>query len=110
MSVSEQRDRIPIGVSSCLVGEKVRFDGGHKQNRYLLDTLGQYFAFRPFCPEVSIGLGVPRETIRLIDAGGKVEAVGNRNADLNVTGALVHCADEQQDWHRQIFWCGQPRQ
>ena len=101
--MAEQQRKIPIGVSSCLVGEKVRFDGGHKQNRYLLDTLGQYFAFRPFCPEVSIGLGIPRETIRLVDVAGKVEAVGNRNADLKVTEALVRCADEQQDWHRKIF-------
>jgi uncharacterized protein YbgA (DUF1722 family)/uncharacterized protein YbbK (DUF523 family) len=103
LPVSEQHCKIPIGVSSCLVGENVRFDGGHKQNRYLLDTLGQYFEFRPFCPEVAIGLGIPRETIRLVDIGGKVEALGNRSADLNVTAALVRCAVEQQHWHRELF-------
>jgi uncharacterized protein YbgA (DUF1722 family)/uncharacterized protein YbbK (DUF523 family) len=101
--VSAQQDKILIGVSSCLVGEKVRFDGGHKQNRYLLDTLGQYFAFRPFCPEMAIGLGVPRETIRLIDVDGRVEAIGNKNADLNVTQPLLDCAEQQKSWHRDLF-------
>ena len=101
--MDEARNKILIGVSSCLIGEKVRFDGGHKQSRYLLDTLGQYFAFRPFCPEVAIGLGVPRETIRLVEIDGRTEAVGNKTADLNVTRALVDSAVEQQDWHRRIF-------
>ena len=54
--MTDTADKIPLGISSCLIGEKVRFDGGHKQNRYVLDTLGQYFAFRPFCPEMAIGL------------------------------------------------------
>ena len=101
--MGEARNKILIGVSSCLIGEKVRFDGGHKQSRYLLDTLGQYFAFRPFCPEVAIGLGVPRETIRLVEIDGRTEAIGNKNADLNVTRALIDSAVEQQDWHRRIF-------
>lgn len=101
--MGEARSRIPIGVSSCLVGEKVRFDGGHKQSRYLLDTLGQYFAFRPFCPEIAIGLGVPRETIRLVEIDGRTEAIGNKTADLNVTRALIDSAAEQQDWHGKIF-------
>jgi len=92
-----------LGVSSCLIGEKVRFDGNHKQNRYILDTLGHYFSFRPFCPEMAIGLGVPRETIRLVDNGGRIEAVGNKNAQLNLTQPLIQVAEEQKDWHRQIF-------
>ncbi len=98
-----QTEKIPLGISSCLLGEKVRFDGGHKQNRYILDTLGQYFSFRPFCPELAIGLGVPRETIRLIDDGGDVRAVGNKTADLDVTRPLIEIAHAQRDWHRDIF-------
>ena len=101
--MTETTPRLRLGVSSCLVGEKVRFDGGHKQNRYILDTLGQYFRYRPFCPEVAIGLGVPRETIRLSMFDGRIEAIGNKNPDLNVTGALSRCADEQRSWHRDIF-------
>lgn len=103
MSVADARPKILLGISSCLIGEKVRFDGGHKQNRYILDTLGHYFSFRPFCPEMAIGLGVPRETIRLIDNEGRTEAVGNKNAQLNVTQPLIQVAEEQEDWHRRIF-------
>lgn len=100
---TEDREKILIGISSCLVGEKVRFDGGHKQNRYILDTLGAWFRFRPFCPELAIGLGVPRETIRLVDIDGATRAVGNKTADLDVTRPLVQIAEEQAHWHRQIY-------
>lgn len=57
--------RPKIGISSCLVGHEVRFDGGHKHNLYVTQTLGQHFDFAPFCPEVAIGLGIPRASIRL---------------------------------------------
>jgi uncharacterized protein YbgA (DUF1722 family)/uncharacterized protein YbbK (DUF523 family) len=99
----ENRDRILIGISSCLIGEKVRFDGGHKQSRYILDTLGAHFRFRPFCPEVAIGLGVPRETLRLVDNDGSIEAIGNKTATLNVTGQLIDIAEQQAGWHAQVF-------
>jgi uncharacterized protein YbgA (DUF1722 family)/uncharacterized protein YbbK (DUF523 family) len=59
-------DEIPVGVSACLLGEKVRFDGGHKHDNYVADVLGRYFRFVPVCPELDIGLGVPRETLRLV--------------------------------------------
>ena len=103
MPVADGQEKIPLGISSCLIGEKVRFDGGHKQNRYILDTLGQYFSFRPFCPEMAIGLGVPRETIRLVDVGGKTEAVGNKNTELNVTQALIQISHDQKSWQQKIF-------
>src|SRR5210317_341071 len=66
---SLDRSSIRIGISSCLLGEKVRFDGGHKHDRYLTETLGQYFEWVPVCQEVEIGLGTPRETIRLVQLG-----------------------------------------
>lgn len=56
---------IAIGVSACLLGEKVRYDGGHKHDRYITDTLGAYFTFVPVCPEVGCGLPTPREAMRL---------------------------------------------
>jgi uncharacterized protein YbgA (DUF1722 family)/uncharacterized protein YbbK (DUF523 family) len=102
-SPAEDPQKILIGISSCLVGEKVRFDGGHKQNRYVLDTLGKFFRFRPFCPEMAIGLGVPRETIRLVFIDGRTEAIGNKTATLNVTPALIQSAEDQRDWHSQVF-------
>ena len=59
-------DKIKLGVSSCLLGEKVRYDGGHKLDRYIRDTLGQFVSFVPVCPEVECGLPVPREALRLV--------------------------------------------
>jgi uncharacterized protein YbgA (DUF1722 family)/uncharacterized protein YbbK (DUF523 family) len=56
---------IRIGISACLLGEKVRYDGGHKHDRYLTDILGPYFEWVPVCPEVELGLGTPRESMRL---------------------------------------------
>ncbi|MBL0225037.1 MAG: DUF523 and DUF1722 domain-containing protein [Geobacteraceae bacterium] len=56
---------IRVGVSSCLLGEHVRYDGGHKHDRYITDTLGRFFSFLPVCPEVGCGLPVPREAMRL---------------------------------------------
>lgn len=57
---------IRLGISACLLGEKVRFDGGHKQDLFLIDTLGRYVEWVPICPEVEIGLGTPRESLRLV--------------------------------------------
>lgn len=59
-------EKIRLGVSSCLLGEKVRFDGGHKHDRFLTQTLGRYVEYVPVCPEVEIGLPTPRETLRLV--------------------------------------------
>ena len=55
-----------IGISQCLLGEQVRFDGGHKRDRFLTDTLGQFVEWVPVCPEVEAGLGTPREAMRLV--------------------------------------------
>ena len=57
--------KIKLGISACLLGEKVRYDGGHKWDRFLSDTLGRYVDLVPVCPEVECGLGVPREAMRL---------------------------------------------
>ncbi len=57
---------ILVGVSSCLLGNPVRYDGGHKRDRYITDVLADYFNFVPVCPEVECGLPVPRETMRLV--------------------------------------------
>lgn len=59
-------EKIKIGISSCLLGENVRYDGGHKWDRYITDTLGQFFEWVPVCPEVEYGLPVPREAMHLI--------------------------------------------
>jgi uncharacterized protein YbgA (DUF1722 family)/uncharacterized protein YbbK (DUF523 family) len=58
-------EKIKIGISTCLLGEKVRYDGGHKLDRYITDTLGDFFEWLPVCPEVEYGLPVPRESMHL---------------------------------------------
>jgi uncharacterized protein YbbK (DUF523 family) len=59
-----------LGISTCLLGERVRYDGGHKLDRFLLNTLGLYVQWVPVCPEVEVGLPIPRESLRLVgDAG-----------------------------------------
>ncbi len=59
-------DKIRIGVSACLLGKPVRFDGSHKHDRYLTNTLSEYLDFVPVCPEVESGFSIPRETLRLV--------------------------------------------
>jgi uncharacterized protein YbgA (DUF1722 family)/uncharacterized protein YbbK (DUF523 family) len=61
----DDAESIRVGVSSCLLGRKVRFDGGHKRDRYLTDVIGDWVEWVSVCPEVEIGLGTPRPTIRL---------------------------------------------
>ena len=58
-------EKIKLGISTCLLGEPVRYDGGHKLDRFLRDTLGQYVEYVPVCPEVECGLGIPRESMHL---------------------------------------------
>lgn len=58
-------EKIRLGISACLLGEKVRYDGGHKLDRYLTDVLGKYVEYVPVCPEVEAGFGVPREAMHL---------------------------------------------
>ena len=59
-------EKIKLGVSTCLLGQRVRYDGGHKHDRFITDTLGQYVEFCPVCPEVETGFPVPREALRLV--------------------------------------------
>lgn len=58
-------EKIRIGISACLLGQNVRYDGGHALDRFLSDTLGKYVEYVPVCPEVECGFGVPRKTMRL---------------------------------------------
>jgi uncharacterized protein YbgA (DUF1722 family)/uncharacterized protein YbbK (DUF523 family) len=76
-----------LGISSCLIGEKVRYDGGHKHDSYLTQTLARYFELVPFCPERSIGLPTPRNPIRLVSAPGSsaIHAVEVHDASLDYT-------------------------
>ncbi len=59
-------EKIKLGISACLLGQPVRFDGQHKHDHYITDTLGRFFDFLPVCPEAECGLGIPRESMRLV--------------------------------------------
>ena len=84
--------RIPVGVSSCLLGEAVRHDGGHKHDRYVTGVLGRYFEFVAWCPEALAGLGVPRPPIRLTGDPGAPRAVRVADTSIDVTDALLAVA------------------
>jgi uncharacterized protein YbgA (DUF1722 family)/uncharacterized protein YbbK (DUF523 family) len=60
--------KIRLGISSCLLGEKVRYDGGQKLDHFITETLGKFVEFVPVCPEVECGLGIPREAMHLLSS------------------------------------------
>lgn len=70
--------RLRIGISSCLLGDEVRFDGGHKRDQFLTQTLAPYVEWVRVCPEVEVGMGVPREPLRLVGAGGEIRMITTR--------------------------------
>lgn len=96
--------KIPIGISSCLLGHPVRFDSGHKRDSYIVGTLGEFFEFYPFCPEVAIGLGVPRPTLHLVKANGEIRCVGVKDAGHDVTDDLRAYATREQPAFAEL--CG----
>jgi len=89
--------KIPIGISSCLLGQNVRFDGGHKRDSYITGTLSEYFDFQPICPEVGIGLGTPRPTIHLVKIENEVHCVGIKDPEMDVTERLRNYAEHQKE-------------
>ncbi len=95
---------IAIGVSSCLLGHEVRYDGGHKYHSYIEKTLGKFFSLRPFCPEAASGMGVPRPAIQLRRVAGETRAVGVKDATLDATDNLRRTSELQADWLRGV--CG----
>ncbi len=82
--------KIRLGISSCLLGENVRYDGGHALDRFLRDGLGRYVDFVPVCPEVECGLSIPREAMRLV---GEPE-----NPRLLTRNTLIDHTDRMMKW------------
>lgn len=72
-------DRLRIGISACLLGQEVRFDGGHKRDDFLTRILGPHVEWVPVCPEVEMGLGTPRATLRLVRDDGRIRMMTTRN-------------------------------
>ena len=86
-------EKIKLGISTCLLGENVRFDGGHKLDRFLTDTLGQYVEYVPVCPEVECGFGFPREPFRLVG--------DPKNPRLVTTRTNRDHTERMNEWARQ---------
>jgi len=78
---------IRIGVSSCVIGEEVRYNGGHARQRYLTDVLDHFVEYVPVCPEVEVGMGVPRPTVRLVDQSGAIRMIDPKN-EIDWTPAM----------------------
>ncbi|WP_338104573.1 DUF523 and DUF1722 domain-containing protein [Pseudomonas typographi] len=96
-----------VAISACLMGAPVRYNGGHKQSAYCRDSLSKHFDFVNVCPEVAVGLGTPRQPIRLVGAAGRVRAVGAVDPGLDATDALAayakHMARQLGDICGYIF-------
>ena len=88
------KDKIRIGVSACLLGQSVRFDGSHKHDRYLTNTLGEYLDFVPVCPEVESGFSIPRETLRLIGDPEAPRLVTSRT-NIDHTDSMLGWAEKR---------------
>ncbi|MDY0291540.1 MAG: DUF523 and DUF1722 domain-containing protein [Desulfuromonadaceae bacterium] len=108
------RTKIRLGISSCLLGHKVRFDGGHKMNRYLHDTLAPYVEYVPVCPEKEIGLSIPRPALRQVDAGdGTVRLVFSKTGE-DITTRMQEWAQrrvlelEEEDLDGFVFKANSP--
>ena len=93
-----------IAISACLLGAEVRFNGGHKESRLCSQALSEHFDFVPLCPEVAIGLGIPRQPIRLVGDSAKPQAVGSVDSTLDVTHALHDYGASMAATHTDI--CG----
>ena len=97
--------RIKIGISSCLLGERVRYDGGHKLDSFLTDTFGKFVEWVPVCPEVESGLPVPREAMRLVGRPDAPRLVTNHSG-IDHTDRIVKWAQEKIEYLRSAGLCG----
>ena len=99
------KDRIRLGISTCLLGERVRYDGGHKLDRYLVQTLGAYVDYVPVCPEVECGLPVPRESLRLVGDPENPRLVTTRSGQDH-TKRMVNWAEKRVSELEREGLCG----
>ncbi|MFZ5447234.1 MAG: YbgA family protein [Thermodesulfobacteriota bacterium] len=97
--------KIRLGISACLLGQEVRFDGGHQLDRFITDTLGRYVEFVPVCPEVECGLGIPREAMRLVGDPAAPRLVTVRTK-IDHTDRMVTWAENRVRELEQEGLCG----
>lgn len=92
----ETSEKIRLGISACLLGRNVRYDGGHQLDRYLRDTLGRFVDYVPVCPEVEMGLPIPRETLRLVGDADSPRLVFSKSGE-DVTDRMTAWAQKRLD-------------
>lgn len=88
--------RLKVGISACLLGQKVRYDGGHKADDFLVGRLSKFVHYVPVCPEVELGLGTPREPIRLERQGDGIHLIGVRS-DADHTASMARYAADRTE-------------
>ena len=93
-----------LGVSSCLLGHKVRYDGNHQQQPLIDQYIAPLFQLIHFCPEVAIGLGVPRPKIQLCERGQQIVCLDQASETIDFTQSLAACCDSERSWLETI--CG----
>ena len=98
-------EKILIGISSCLLGENVRYNGGHKLDRYLRDTLGQYVEYVPVCPEAECGLGIPREAMHL-EGDPSAPRLVTSNTGRDLTERMVRYSENRVRELEKVALCG----
>lgn len=97
---------IQVGISSCVNGASVRFDGGHKSNKFASKVLAPYFTYVPICPEVGSGMSVPRPTIRLITNEERISLVDSKDASLDYTDSLIDFSKKTVNSLKETEMCG----
>lgn len=109
----DAQGKLRLGISACLLGQEVRYDGGHKLSRFLRDTLGQYVDYVPVCPEVECGLSTPREPMDLLGDPEAPRMVTTRTG-IDHTGRMLRWARqrveelEHEGLHGYIFKAKSP--
>lgn len=103
--VKNAMEKIRIGISSCLLGQNVRYDGGHQHDRYITDTLGRWFEWVPVCPEVEYGLPVPREAMRLVGRPESPRLVTVRTG-IDHTDGMRSWAEKRLEALASLDLCG----
>jgi uncharacterized protein YbgA (DUF1722 family)/uncharacterized protein YbbK (DUF523 family) len=98
-------EKIKLGISACLMGEPVRWNGGHARDRYLTDILGHYMEYVPVCPEVECGMGVPRETLRLVGDPDNPNLVTSKT-NIDHTRRMIEWAEEKVKTLEKENLCG----
>lgn len=100
------QSQILVGISACVLGEKVRFDAGHKASAFVNQELASYFTFMPICPEVAVGMPIPRPAIRLVEQAQRIALVQTHDASQDYTAVMSEFAQQKAQALSTMPLCG----